>query len=516
MKAATDECCHRSDKMAANVKKNKRQFIDTYPELVENVEVKLLPYVQDLLGQGVATSMAVEEISESTIPRLAFTKGQQLAFEDGFPVMVDVSSDEKMKKDDYEDLLRQYLTEQYSELQATVPRHCLIDTELASGGLKSRVPYGLLNKSPRSFIDRKYYPRKFEFKDPRNIGKDEINDFCQHVYERQQAHGTTDAFRFQKFHDGKDMRQADYGHELREARTAAAATRQNKSRALTKQGKKDKRGNAGLVERQEASTAADDVQDHAAGINVALINRQPWFAIDPVLLEPEGADQHPEINADPTIWQNTHDPLNAAVTINATDEVHATITINAADNQPAAAVTVNATNDRTGEPINHATSIANAVNTQNIAENDHAAVTVNTREIGNAASKKQADGARQLRHRTKRVRHARCDITDDEGPMIAAAGSSAGMIRITETQRMQLFHQGYDAVVSINGPNDGAPRYEVSAAVEHMLDNPEEQARPIRKVYKKRVRNADRQTIEEGQKLGKRSIGTRANPTRRR
>lgn len=115
MKAATDECCHRSDKMAANVKKNKRQFIDTYPELVENVEVKLLPYVQDLLGQGVATSMAVEEISESTIPRLAFTKGQQLAFEDGFPVMVDVSSDEKMKKDDYEDLLRQYLTEQYSE-----------------------------------------------------------------------------------------------------------------------------------------------------------------------------------------------------------------------------------------------------------------------------------------------------------------------------------------------------------------------------------------------------------------
>jgi hypothetical protein len=100
-------------------------------------------------------------------------------------------------------------------------------------------------------------------------------------------------------------------------------------------------------------------------------------------------------------------------------------------------------------------------------------------------------------------------------------------IIITEDQMQTLRDGGYSAGLPINGPNDGPPLYQVPATAEAMIsgtvgnDNIENpptgsESRAQSKPHKRRVRNANRQTIEEATKLGHRSMGTRSNPRTRR
>ena len=106
--------------------------------------------------------------------------------------------------------------------------------ELASGHKKDRVPFATLHANMRQFIDPKYHPKDFTFGDPRNIKKDVILNFCQHVRSRQEEHGVPEAFRFLRYQNGKDRVVAEYGTRADEERAAAKALKQKDARAVAK------------------------------------------------------------------------------------------------------------------------------------------------------------------------------------------------------------------------------------------------------------------------------------------
>ena len=67
-------------------------------------------------------------------------------------------------------------------------------TELASGHKKSHVPYQHLIEHLTSYLQQKYYPTNFQFKDPQNMTKSDIIQFCRHVYNCQEMDGVENAF----------------------------------------------------------------------------------------------------------------------------------------------------------------------------------------------------------------------------------------------------------------------------------------------------------------------------------
>jgi hypothetical protein len=56
-----------------------------------------------------------------------------------------------------------------------------------------------LKGDARHLIDRKYMPRLDILQDPRNMQKEDIVDFLNHVHARQEAHGVAEAFRFSHY-----------------------------------------------------------------------------------------------------------------------------------------------------------------------------------------------------------------------------------------------------------------------------------------------------------------------------
>ena len=112
--------------MAANVGQKRRPFIEMYEELTTSIQLKLMDYVKSLLDPVVhvvgecpswsqPAASQVNPIVDGSGQRSGgkSTKQRQIETEDGWPVMPEVN--EKDLKDDLEDLLRQYLTAQYSE-----------------------------------------------------------------------------------------------------------------------------------------------------------------------------------------------------------------------------------------------------------------------------------------------------------------------------------------------------------------------------------------------------------------
>jgi hypothetical protein len=107
--------------MAATVKQHKQRFIDMYADIWENLQVKLLEYVKQLLQTDPAsTPTAASGLPQETTPMSAVKQGlAHMEMRDGFPIMPAVIFDE-LKKEDYEDVLRQYLTAHYSECDHTL------------------------------------------------------------------------------------------------------------------------------------------------------------------------------------------------------------------------------------------------------------------------------------------------------------------------------------------------------------------------------------------------------------
>jgi hypothetical protein len=260
--------------------------------------------------------------------------------------------------------------------------------------------------------------------------KGDIYAFCQHVRKRQDENGTADAFRFSKYHNGKEMVNADYGTRMGEQRAAARASEARKGRELTKKKKEANKGK----QRQLTSDVEEEERDPAPvrrGRTPSNISQEAdiFHRIDPALLAMD---------------QTCTDQQ---------EQRHATVAINI------------------------------------VGPDDE-----------NAAVKNRAAGT--------------------EG----AAGPS---IVITQRQMEILTTHGHQTLLPLNGPNEGPPLYQVHSTATEVLSSAggnrlntgtaiEAGLRPKPRPTKKRVRNADKQTIEEAKKLGIRAAGTRANPRTRR
>lgn len=100
--------------MAANAGDNRRPFIDVHEDLTTTLQKKFLEYVKLLLDP--TPDPPHFPTAQTNIHRLGKQgkRGKRdMETEDGYPVMPEV--DETDRKDDLEDLLRHYLTAQYSE-----------------------------------------------------------------------------------------------------------------------------------------------------------------------------------------------------------------------------------------------------------------------------------------------------------------------------------------------------------------------------------------------------------------
>ena len=92
-----------------------KSFIDTYPELIESIQVKLLEYVKSLQGVRATSTPLPTAQSMPAYPRSKACHEYEVEFTDGWPKMPLVTESDKLKKGPLEDLIRRYLTAQYSK-----------------------------------------------------------------------------------------------------------------------------------------------------------------------------------------------------------------------------------------------------------------------------------------------------------------------------------------------------------------------------------------------------------------
>jgi hypothetical protein len=97
----------RQDRMAANAGNSERRFIDLHADLVQNVQLKVFDYAKLLISGGMTPDPGYPAQNRQALI--------DLDTEDGYPLMPDVGEMTSMKKEDLRNLLRRYLTEQYSE-----------------------------------------------------------------------------------------------------------------------------------------------------------------------------------------------------------------------------------------------------------------------------------------------------------------------------------------------------------------------------------------------------------------
>ena len=67
---------------------------------------------------------------------------------------------------------------------------------LANNGHNRRIPFEAIADQTSLFIGREYLPAQFKFTDPRNMHKSTMEDFFDHVSQRQMAQGPERAFKF--------------------------------------------------------------------------------------------------------------------------------------------------------------------------------------------------------------------------------------------------------------------------------------------------------------------------------
>ena len=118
------------DKMSAHMGRHTRPFIDMHEQLTTQVHLKFLDYVKSLLEQPVDPSGSQQPSDNPAALRMAAvsthggtdrpalhtgTKSKinpDLQTQDGYPLVPEI--DIKVNKEDLEDLLRHYVTAQYS------------------------------------------------------------------------------------------------------------------------------------------------------------------------------------------------------------------------------------------------------------------------------------------------------------------------------------------------------------------------------------------------------------------
>ena len=88
----------------------------------------------------------------------------------------------------------------------------------------------MLCKHTKDFIQSKYFPPKFVWKDPRNLTKNDIRQLCDHIRSRQDEFGADEGLRFHAYFDGNGMVRAQYGTRDDERKAAARANKQKTNR----------------------------------------------------------------------------------------------------------------------------------------------------------------------------------------------------------------------------------------------------------------------------------------------
>jgi len=65
-------------------------------------------------------------------------------------------------------------------------------------GRDDLVPYKYIYADLKQFISKQYLPKDWNFKDPRNIHVEEIKNFFDHIWQRQQTYPPDQVFRFKE------------------------------------------------------------------------------------------------------------------------------------------------------------------------------------------------------------------------------------------------------------------------------------------------------------------------------
>jgi hypothetical protein len=92
--------------MAANANKSEKRFGNMYPQLVKDIQRKMIDYVK-LLTQA-------HTVITATATRTSTAADTQLETENGYPKVPHFLPEEKVTKDQAEGIMRRYLTAEYS------------------------------------------------------------------------------------------------------------------------------------------------------------------------------------------------------------------------------------------------------------------------------------------------------------------------------------------------------------------------------------------------------------------
>ena len=98
--------------MAAHAKSHEKRFVDIHKEAVRDIQVKLIDYVKLLQNQVPRIPAAVPPAAAMPSTRSIKPK-LQITMADGYPLIPRIVEGENVKKEELEDLIREYLSTQY-------------------------------------------------------------------------------------------------------------------------------------------------------------------------------------------------------------------------------------------------------------------------------------------------------------------------------------------------------------------------------------------------------------------
>lgn len=192
-------------------------FIDTYSQMVTDLMVKLVEYVQAIdlmLNPHVGARSGPDATDGPNAGPVGFPTNMIIPKSiildkdlNGYPILPDPIPSEGWKKTTWNSLFSDYLGQHY---------------HLACGGEPKHIPYKRISEQQQDFIPNKYLPYEMIFRSPRNITLKEMETFFDHLLRRQRSHGPEDTFKFTsiKFKGDTipalhqiDSREGDHSHQ---------------------------------------------------------------------------------------------------------------------------------------------------------------------------------------------------------------------------------------------------------------------------------------------------------------
>ncbi|KAM6500775.1 hypothetical protein JOM56_003789 [Amanita muscaria] len=158
-------------------------FLEVYKDNVTNMKRQLMEYMRTLRPP------ANPILREAVIFNIS---------EDGFPILPVSWDGLKHNKDKLEQYFKLYLSQHY---------------KLATNYGSQHVPFKSIAENLSSYTSPEYLPSDLQMTNPRNMRKKAIQEFFEHVSERQNVHGIKQAFRFKMVKSGNQMVPAKYPND---------------------------------------------------------------------------------------------------------------------------------------------------------------------------------------------------------------------------------------------------------------------------------------------------------------